>query len=445
MAEGTGGSVKTVGNSRTLMLTNVIAHLLLAVLLRADPCSERREALRKEMTEGVLVIWGANEREHELTGQRSDFFYLTGLDQANAALLLFPEGKRLHPRGKALAEILYLPDRDSQSEMWTGKVLGPDEEAEKATGIEKVLDISRLNGHLEGFLLGETLLYVSADMAGLDAPLTRDQIWINSLRERNPFIAIKDLSPTLAVMRQVKSPEELDAIRKAIELTGRAIDEAMKIARPGIFEYQIESTVLYFFRYLGGEGPSFPPIVGSGPNSAVLHYSKNDRRMEEGDLIVLDIGARFGHYAADITRTVPVSGYFTPEQAEIYDIVLEAQRLAIEKIRPGASYREDIDQTARNYIREKGYEEYFTHGVGHFVGLEVHDAGDYESPLQPGMVLTIEPGIYLPDKEIGVRIEDMVLVTESGCEILSGAIPRARSEIEAAMQGALDIRLQNTH
>jgi Xaa-Pro aminopeptidase len=156
--------------------------------------------------------------------------------------------------------------------------------------------------------------------------------------------------------------------------------------------------------------------------------------MEEGDLLVLDVGVEYRHYTADITRTLPVSGSFTEEQAEIYDIVLEAQRRAIDQIKPGALYREDIESAARDYIEEEGFGDYFIHGTGHFVGLDVHDVGDYEIPLEPGVILTIEPGIYIPDKGIGVRIEDMILVTENGHEILSRGIPKSRVEIEEAMR-----------
>jgi Xaa-Pro aminopeptidase len=408
--------------------------LALSPALYADPYSDRRKTLRDELIEGIAIIWGAGGDEYELRGQFTDFFYLTGFNQPNAALILLPGGKRLRSRGKILTEVLYLPKRDSMEEMWTGTKLGPGEKAEKETGVDNVFDISKLNNHIVKFLRDETIMHVSTNMADLDEPLTRDQVWINALRDRNPFITFRDLSTTIAALRQVKNQEELELMKRAISITSRAITEAMKVVSPNVYEYQVESTVNYYFRYLGGDGPAFSPIVGSGPNSTVLHYSLNDRLMEEGDLLILDVGASYQQYAADITRTLPVSGQFTEEQAEIYDIVLEAQRRAIEAITPGALYRKDIDAAARKYIEEKGYGDYFSHGTGHFIGLDVHDVGDYEIPLKPGMVLTVEPGIYIQEEEIGIRIEDMVLVTKNGHEVLSSELPKSRDQIEAGMR-----------
>ncbi len=421
------------------LLCVLCATQLLTTSLSADVYEERRELVRSKLDGGVAIIWGIRSGMEDYGEQRSDFFYLTGLGEPNATLVLLPGGKRIRTRGKTLHEILYLPERNLENERWTGEKLGPGEEAEEKTGIERIEDISRLNRHIERFLRGENTLHVSAEMAGIDDPLTKDQLWINSLREHDPFITIEDLSPILAGMRWKKGPVEIEQIRRAIDITRRAILETLKTVSPGLFEYQVESTILYFFRYQGADGPAFVPIVGSGPNSTVLHYSANNRRMEEGDLLVLDVGASYRHYASDITRTLPVSGTFTPEQAEIYDVVLEAQRRAIEEVRPGALYREDIERAARDYIQEKGYGDYFLHGTGHFVGLDVHDVGDYEIPLEPGVILTIEPGIYIPEKGIGIRIEDMVLVTENGHENLSRDIPKSRLEIEEAMRATHSI------
>ena len=359
------------------MSLSVAMLLCLSTHLLADPYADRRDALRGKLTDGIAVIRGMNEEEYELKGQRSDFLYLTGVDQPHAALVLLPEGRPIHSRGKTFHEILYLPERNPRQERWTGEQLGPGEDAEKETGIEKVSDIAGLDRQLATFLRGEGVLYFSGDMGAPDGPLTRDQVWINNLKEHNPFVTVHELSPIIAGMRQVKDEGELDKMMRAIDITRQAILAAMKAAGPGAYEYQAESILLGRFRYLGADGPSFPPIVGSGPNSTVLHYDKNERRMEEGDLLILDVGAQYRHYAADITRTVPVSGRYSEDQAEIYDIVLEAQRRAIEAVRPGALYRDDIDAAARGYIEEMGYGEDFIHGTGHFVGLDVHDAGDY--------------------------------------------------------------------
>jgi Xaa-Pro aminopeptidase len=422
-----------IAGTETIVL--ILALLIPRPATASDPFAERRDALREDLGKGVAIVWGRRGDDFELRGQRPDFAYLTGIDQPDAALLLLPGGKRLRQRGPKLTEVLYLPRRDPEAEQWTGKKLGPGEEAEAATGIEAVHDVERLDDQLERFLRGETTLFVSGEMAGVREPLTADQAWVNRIEAHEVFLEIEDLSPRIDALRQRKSEEEIDRIRRAVEITGTAFDAAARMIAPGVHEYQVESTVEYHFRYRGADGPAFDTIAASGPNSTVLHYSKNDRRMEAGDLLILDIGARWRGYAADVTRTFPVSGRFSDEQAEIYDIVLEAQRLAIERVRPGALYREDVDAAARDHIEKAGYGDAFIHGTGHFVGLDVHDVGDYEVPLEPGMVLTVEPGIYLPEKGFGVRIEDVVLVTESGNEVLSAGIPRRREEIEAAMAG----------
>jgi Xaa-Pro aminopeptidase len=407
---------------------------MLAPSLSADTFSDRRDALIEKVTDGIIIVWGEKEESYEFRGQRNDFLYLTGLDQPDAVLVLIPGGKRLYSRGISMTEILYLPERDQLEESWTGEKLGPGDRAEVRTGIDNVFDITNIDNHIMIFLRNEKSLNVSARLADPGNPLTKDQLWINSIRDTNPFITIKDLSPHISSMRQRKTAGELDKIRKAIDITRQAILEAMKMVAPGIYEYQVEATVQYYFRFLGGDGQAFDPIVGSGPNSTILHYFANERKMEEGDILVLDVGAQYAGYDSDISRTLPVSGKYTEEQAEIYDIVLEAQRLAIEKIKPGALYREDIDATARVYIADNGYGEYFSHGTGHFVGLDTHDSGEFDIPLEPGMVITVEPGIYIPEKNIGVRIEDMVLVTEEGHEVLSREVPRTREEIEKIMQ-----------
>ena len=216
----------------------------------------------------------------------------------------------------------------------------------------------------------------------------------------------------------------------------------MKAARPGMYEYELEAVIEFNFRLGGAERVGFPSIVGSGPNSVVLHYDKSRRAMEAGDLVVMDIGAEYSYYSADVTRTIPVSGRCTKRQREIYDLVLGAQEAGLKAVKPGNTLL-DVDRAARSYLKEHGAAacgakncaEHFVHGVGHWLGMDVHDVGEYAVPLEPGMVLTVEPGIYLIDEEIGVRIEDDVLVTESGYELLSGASPRHPDQIEALMGG----------
>jgi Xaa-Pro aminopeptidase len=242
-----------------------------------------------------------------------------------------------------------------------------------------------------------------------------------------------DVSEALAAMRLRKDATEVALLRRAIDITATALCEAMRSAEPGLAEFQLEALIEYVFRREGAVRSGFPSIVGSGPNSCVLHYSRNGRLMKAGDLVVCDVGAEFGRYSADVTRTFPVSGRFTDEQRKVYEAVLAAQEAGFRAVRPGATVR-DVHLAAYRSLAEKGYAEHFPHGTSHWLGLDVHDVGDYDTPLEPGMVLTVEPGVYLGSKELGVRIEDVVLVTEDGCELLSVGVPRGVAEIEALMR-----------
>jgi Xaa-Pro aminopeptidase len=221
---------------------------------------------------------------------------------------------------------------------------------------------------------------------------------------------------------------------RAIDITCSALLEAMASIGPGQFEYEIQATIDYVFMRYGAQRPGFSSIVGSGPNSCVLHHSANRRRAVKGDLVVLDVGAELFGYTADVTRTVPVSGRFSPRQREIYEIVLAAQKAGIAAVRPGVKLR-DVHAAARKVIRDAGYARYFLHSTSHWLGLDVHDVGATSRTLEEGMVLTVEPGIYLSEEELGIRIEDDVLVTRNGRQVLSDGVPRSVKEIEALMKG----------
>jgi methionine aminopeptidase/ketosteroid isomerase-like protein len=245
-------------------------------------------------------------------------------------------------------------------------------------------------------------------------------------------------------MRQIKSPGELAFLKEAIDLSLDAQLEAVKLMRPGLYEYQISAKMVEVHAWGGSEAEGYAPIVGAGPNSTALHYDKLSRKIEDGDIVVLDVGAQYAGYSADITRTIPANGKFTARQREIYDIVLGAQNAAIEALKPGLDFcskgDKNVHKVAYNYINSHGKDlhgkslgAYFVHGLGHHIGLNVHDAGDHCAPFQPGMVITIEPGIYIPEENLGVRIEDDVLITESGYKLLSERLPRDPIEIEKIM------------
>jgi Xaa-Pro aminopeptidase len=228
----------------------------------------------------------------------------------------------------------------------------------------------------------------------------------------------------------VKEPGELERIRKATDITAAGFQALFQAARPGAPEYAVKDAFLEAVHRLGARHLSYGSITGSGPDATVLHYPRDDRRLEAGELMVADCAAEYERYASDVTRTLPVGGKFSAEQRAVYELVLRAQEAAIARIKPGARWREDVDDTARQVIAEAGYGDYFIHGVGHFVGLDVHDPGLYDQPLPAGAVVTVEPGIYLPGKGLGVRIEDVVLVTPTGHEVLSRGIPKQAAELE---------------
>jgi Xaa-Pro aminopeptidase len=396
-----------------------------------DVYRDRRRRLMERMKSGVAVVYGPAAVDRGATGAPidragSDFAYLTGIvDEGGGALLLAP-GERTY------REFLFLPNVDPESDRWEGTRLLLGGELRRRTGFEKV---SRIGG------LGPTLAQTAArsgemryigPLASPDAAVPRELELYGRVAARVPGTRIVNNHGLVHAMRLVKEPRELELMRKAIAATGRGMLAAMRAARPGMKEFELKAIIENEFRAAGARGLAFPSIVGVARNSAVLHYMGGDNEIRSGDLILADIGAEYDHYAADITRTFPVDGRFTPEQRGVYDTVLAAQSAAAAKLRAGAVY-EALSRAATDVIEAAGHRDDFWHGLGHFVGLDVHDVGDYAQPLPAGAVLTIEPGIYLPHRDFGVRIEDEYLVTASGNEHLSRAVPRTVAEIEAAM------------
>jgi len=251
---------------------------------------------------------------------------------------------------------------------------------------------------------------------------------------------VRNLRPLVDSMRLVKDADEIARMRKAVDISAAGHVVAMQTARPGMWEYEIEAAVESAFRRNGADRLGYPSIVGSGPNSTTLHYDVSRRQTRDGDLVVVDAGAEWGQYTADVTRTFPVNGKFTPRQKAVYDLVLATQQAAFDSTRPGATMAQ-LNRLARDYMRahsgtlcgEQSCDAYFIHGLGHWLGMDVHDVGDYSTPLKPGMVLTLEPGIYLAAEALGVRIEDDVLVTATGAEWLSAKAPKTTAEIERLM------------
>jgi len=393
----------------------------------------RRRALLARIGRGVVLVPAAHERELERDylqdndfRQSNTFFYLTELETQDAWLLLIAGGG-------APETVLFLPPRNPFQERWTGLRLGPDSTAARLTGIARIVPTDSLDPVLSALLARvRGPLYVPLDQATRDEPRLRDLVFVGR--------DVRNLRPVVDSLRLVKDADELARMRKAIDISGLGHVAAMQAARPGAWEYEIEAALEAEFRRNGADRLGYPSIVGSGPNSTTLHYDVNRRQTRDGDLIVVDAGAEWGQYTADVTRTFPVNGKFTPRQKAIYDLVLATQQAAFDSTRPGATIAQ-LNRIARDYMRAHSgtlcgaqtCDAYFIHGLSHWLGMDVHDVGDYSTPLKPGMVFTIEPGIYLAQEGLGVRIEDDVLVTATGAEWLSAKAPKTTAEIERLM------------
>jgi len=401
----------------------------------------RRAKLRVQV-DGPVVLFGYTSRQEggevAVFFQDENFYYLSGYDEPDAALLLIPDlpdGKK--PEGAA--EILYLPPRDPRRAKWEGATLGPDDPgAAEKTGFQSVKPYATLRGDLESLAKIFPNFYTPLAMGPENGypHLATANAW---LRDTLPNSRVEDITPALTAMRMVKSPGELALVQKAIDASVDAQLAAMKMMRPGLWEYQVAARMKEIHEFAGCSREAYAPIVGTGFNSTVLHYDSLDKEIKDGDIVVLDVGGEYGGYAADITRTIPANGKFTSRQREIYEIVLGAQNAALAATKAGVPPRE-LDKIAREYINTHGKDlhgnslgQYFIHGLGHGLGLDVHDPTDYTRPLQAGMVITNEPGIYIPEENLGVRIEDDVLVTKDGYELLTKRLPRDPGEVERTM------------
>ena len=401
----------------------------------------RREALAREVGTGVVIVRSAEERSIEGDypqdsdyREHNDFFYLTGLEAPGGWFAV-------SVKDSAVVEArLFLPARNPDSERWTGPKLGPDSTAVRLSGVAEVHSadsaavlIGRLVRPL-GSPARTGGVYLLKNEAALEDPFTK-QLILGST-------TVRDVRPVMARLRLVKDADEVARLRKAIDITAEAQREVMKAAAPGMWEYELEAVIEFTFRRRGAERVGFPSIVGSGINSTTLHYDKSRRQTKPGDVVVMDIGAEYGYYSADVTRTIPITGKFTERQRRIYDLVYATQQAAIDSTRPGMTIAR-LSQIAQDYMRTHSGDlcgsepcnRYYIHGLSHWLGMDVHDVGGSLSvPLRPGMVFTIEPGIYIPEEELGVRIEDDILVTEAGAEVLSAGAPRRAEDVERAMR-----------
>ena len=412
----------------------------------------RRVALSRKTNGGVVVLFAAVEAEgpNDLYGFRQDnnFYYLTGLTEPGAAVLITPEvaGDKTRP----YTEILFLPGRSLSQEKWTGPKLGPDDpDARKLTGFDRVEALDKLRDELVRLLpQPNATVYSDLPAFGEQSASAAPLEWLRRANAFPVYISFEDVKPLLGELRRVKDAGEIALIRKATEASMAGHRAAMHALKPGMSEREIAALVQYEFQKRGCERPAYAPIVGAGANSTVLHYSDDSATIQAGDVVVIDAAGEYSMYASDITRTLPATGKFSPRQREIYDIVLGAQQAAMKAFHAGRSSMsgdapDTLYQVAYNYINTHGKDlrgkplgQYFIHGLGHFVGLSVHDVGGSTVPLDKGMVFTLEPGIYIPEEKLGVRIEDMFYVGEDGKLVqLTAGLPRTADEVEAAMAG----------
>ncbi len=429
--------------------------------------ARRRKALMAHMEpNSIAIVPAAPERPRSRDTeyhyrQDSDFLYLSGFEEPQAVLVLIP--------GREHGEyVLFVRERNREREIWDGYRAGPEGacsefEADDAFPIDDIDEI------LPGLLEGKQRVYYSM---GKDSEFDKHVMdWVNTIRAKvrsgaTPPGEFLDLSHFLNDMRLFKSAAELRVMKEAGEISARAHVRAMKASKAGVMEYQLEAEILHEFQMSGARFPAYNTIVGGGKNGCILHYIENSAPLKNGDLVLIDAGCELDYYAADITRTFPVSGKFSPEQKALYDICLQAQLEAIAECKPGKHWNDPHEATVRviteglvkigllegdvsELIKSEAYKEFYMHRAGHWLGMDVHDVGDYKvggewRVLEPGMVMTVEPGIYVaPDNErvakkwrgIGIRIEDDVVITKDGNEVLTKDVPKTVVEIEALMAG----------
>lgn len=397
---------------------------------------------------GSILLLAAFESESSPFRQDSSFYYFTGLEEPAVALLIDSTGKTT----------LYTPSYGISRSIWASTIVEADAQQLARWGIN---DIQLLGAKCSGYSLSSACVPTQYEQllslleqrmqqgevlfTAYGSQTSCESLIIDRLLRSHPSVvqAVVDISPSIASLRRTKSQPELERIYEAIDCTMQAHDAAAGRIEPDLYEYQIQAALEFIFKESGGSA-AFPSIVAAGKNSTTLHYHHNNGQLRDGDVVVVDIGAHINYYCADLTRTYPVSGVFTPRQREVYTIVLDTQQYIASIAQAGywLSNRDQQDKSLHHlaiaFLKEQGYDKYFPHGIGHFLGLDVHDVGDYTEPLKEGDVITIEPGIYIPHEKLGIRIEDNYWVTGKGVVCLSEDLPRDSYEIEEMMSQGFD-------
>ncbi|MBN2727913.1 MAG: aminopeptidase P N-terminal domain-containing protein [Bacteroidales bacterium] len=414
-----------------------------------------RKALRQKLVPDSLVVVSGNDEipwsgdQYYPFRQYSDFFYLTGIDQEDSMLCLCSH----HPN-PSLREVLFIKETSPEMVIWNGEKL-TKEQATQLSGIQTVKWNTEFRSVVQEMAFQSRCIYLSLNEAPkFHSPLmTTEKRLAKNMRKRFPAHSFERLAPVLTTLRLVKSAEEIDAIKKSVDITGKALQRVLRSVSPGMLEYQVEAEMTYEFIRNGASSHAYAPIVASGSNACVLHYTANDKMLKDGDLLLMDFGASYGNYASDCSRTIPVNGKFSPRQKDCYNAVLKVFREAIKLYVPGGSIEKinkEVNRMMEEAMIELGlfskaerdtqapkkplYQKYFMHGTSHFMGLDVHDVGMKNETLQKGMVLTCEPGIYIKEEGLGIRIENDIIVDDIPQDLMKD-FPIEVEEIEALMRG----------
>lgn len=415
---------------------------------------DNRKKLREKLKPNSIAIFYANDempRNGDLAyqfRQNSDLFYLTGIDQEETMLIIFPDSPIPKYR-----EVLFVKRTDEQIAIWEGEKY-TQEQASETSGIETVLwneHFDKIRNMLINYADTIYLNLNENDRAQTEVPY-KDLRSAKEIQDTFPLHNYERLGPIMSSLRSIKSELEIDQMQQAVNITDKAFRTVLDNVKPGLMEYEIEALMSYEFTRHGASGFAYEPIVASGQDACVLHYTKNDKECKDGDILLMDFGAEYANYAADITRTIPVNGRYTKRQKEVYNAVLKVMKEAMQMLTPGtvlSEYNQEVGKLVEKELVQLGilsqkeidkqdpnnplFRKYFMHGTSHFIGLDTHDIGNRYEPIQSGMAFTVEPGIYIRDENIGVRIENDVIVTDNGVSDLAKDIPIEADEIEELM------------
>ena len=416
---------------------------------------KNRKKLAERMAPKSLAIFNANDiMPTNADGtmpfrQNNDLFYLSGVDQEDSILVVFPDA----PNAKH-KEILFLKETNEEIAIWEGEKL-TKEKAVESSGVETIVWLQDFEKTLQTIIFeaDTVLLNDNEHLRQGNEVETRDDRFRKWCKEKFPNHNYGRVAPIMDYLRSVKEPEEIEMMQEACNITAKAVDRALKFIKPGVMEYEIEAELMHEFLRNRSRGFAYTPIIASGFNACVLHYIENNQECKEGDVILMDIGAEYGNYASDLTRSIPVSGKFTSRQKEVYNAVLSVMKDAMDLLKPGvllADYHKQVGELMTIQLLKLGlisqaevdnenpdwpaYKKYFMHGTSHYIGLDVHDVGSWYKPIEAGMVFTVEPGIYIREENLGIRLENDILITENGYRDLMAHIPLEADDVEAAMK-----------